>query len=83
MEGDVHQTCHRASRNDLRSASNSVWIENTVANKAKPSFSFSHEHRAVGKKCETPWMRESFGYHDYSNTLFGGIEEERTISERR
>src|SRR4029453_10865596 len=83
MKGDVHQPFHRASRDDLRSAADRVWVESAVADKAKSSFSFSDEHGTVGKKRKTPGMRESFGHHDHSNTLFGGFEQERTIPERR
>ena len=54
-----------------------------IVDDADVARALSHEHAAIGKKCESPGIFELLRYHDHADLLaFGGVEHHRMIRQR-
>src|SRR5206468_12984567 len=56
----------------------------SIAHDSQSSLAFGNEDGAIGQESKAPWMRQSFRHDDDADvSLLGGLQEERTVAERR
>ena len=83
VQHDVHQTL-QAGRPHRRHARDGIRIEHAVTNDPQTARTLGHEDRAVGQKRDRPGLVEVLRHYDQAQTaLFGGLQHDRAVGERR